>query len=211
MPQNINRLLTRPLTRLLLKTPLSANQVTLLSLMVGLTAGPFFAQQQYALNLAGALLFQLYYLLDNCDGEIARLKNQQSVFGGWFDTSTDTVVHTSLYFWLAVWIKKYHPELTAVALLALAGILFCYGLSLLARSRGFTLALNPGGRESSAVPFSMRHQLRLNLDNENFSLLLLAVILLNSKILFLFATAVGANFFWVKFLVSHKKKFLGFI
>lgn len=205
MPQNINRLLTRPLTRLLLKTPLSANQVTLLSLIVGLTAGPFFAPQQYALNLAGALLFQLYYLLDNCDGEIARLKNQQSVFGGWFDVSTDTVVHTSLYFWLAIWIKKYHPELTAVALLALAGILFSYGLSLLAHSRGFTLDLNPVGCKSLAVPLSLRHWLRLNLNNENFSLLFLAVILFNAKILFLFATAVGANFFWVKFLVNKRE------
>lgn len=210
MPQNINRLLTRPLTRLLLKTPLSANQVTFLSLAVGLAAGPFFAQRQYALNLAGALLFQLYYLLDNCDGDVARLKNQQSPFGGWFDIITDAIVHTWLYLWLISWIRNSRPELTNAALLAMAGIFFSYSLGLLARFRGFTIALNPDAWKESTGPLNLRQWFRLNLDNENFSLLFCLVIFFNLEIPFLFATAIGANLFWIWILVIHKKKFFSF-
>ncbi|MBI1976597.1 MAG: CDP-alcohol phosphatidyltransferase family protein [Candidatus Omnitrophica bacterium] len=210
MPQNLNRLLARPLTRLLLQTRLSANQVTFLSLAVGLTAGPLFAQQQYALNIAGALLFQLYYLLDNCDGEIARLKNQRSSFGGWFDITTDAVVHTSLYLWLALWTKNTHPELTHISLAALAGISLCHTLGLLARFKGFTIALNPTAWKESTGPSGLRQQIRLNLDNENFSLLLLAVIFFDLKIPFLLATAIGANFFWIWILWVHRKKFFLF-
>ena len=32
------------------------------------------------------------YVLDNCDGEIARLKDQCSTFGMWFDTLVDWIV-----------------------------------------------------------------------------------------------------------------------
>ena len=207
MPQNINRLLTRPLTRLFLKTSLSANQVTFLGLAIGLAAGPFFAQQRQDLNLVGALLFQLYYLLDNCDGEIARLKNQQSSFGSWLDITTDTLVHTWLYLWLALWVKNAHPELTDVALFALTGIFFSYSLCLLARFRGFTITLNPDALEKSTESLSLRQWFRLNMTNENFSLFFCLVILFNLKIPFLFATAIGANCFWIKILVSKRKKF----
>lgn len=210
MPQNINRLLSRPLTRLLLKSSLSANQVTFLSLVAGLAAGPFFSQQEYVLNAAGALLFQLYYLLDNCDGEIARFKNQQSFLGGWFDITTDAVVHVWLYFWLAAWIKTFRPELVYISLLALIGVLLCHSLGLLARFRGFTIAFNPNAWQETPGSLNLLQQIRLNLDNENFSLVLLAVILCNLKLPFLFTTALGSNFFWIWTLWIHRKKFFSF-
>lgn len=207
MAQNLNRLLARPLTRILLRTSLSANQVTLLSLGVGLGAGPLLSQSRFVHTVIGALLFQLYYLLDNSDGEVARLKNQQSAFGAWFDIITDAVVHIWLYLWLFIWTERYHPQLTAVALLAVIGICLSYLLGLLARFRGFTIALNPDAWKESRESADLSQWLRLNLDNENFSLFLLLVVLLNLKIPFLWATAIGANFFWIKLILGKRRKF----
>lgn len=207
MPQNINRLLTRPLTRLLLKTPLSANQITLLSLGVGLTAGPFLGQPQYPLNILGALLFQLYYLLDNCDGEIARARHQQSRLGGWLDLLTDTIVHTWIYGWLALWVRNNSPRLAGVVFLAPLGIFLCYFLSLLAHWRGFTIALKPCALKQSKEPLRLRQWMQLNLDNENFSLFFLLVTLLRLTTPFFLATAIGANLFWARTLLRRKKEF----
>lgn len=39
--------------------------------------------------LAGGVLAQLSSIIDGCDGEIARLKYQESNFGGWFDAILD--------------------------------------------------------------------------------------------------------------------------
>lgn len=40
--------------------------------------------------------------LDNCDGEIARLKNQATRFGERFDSFTDWVVHATFFAALGV-------------------------------------------------------------------------------------------------------------
>ena len=39
----------------------------------------------------------LCYVLDNCDGEIARLKNLSSSIGEKFDTFVDWVVHAAFF------------------------------------------------------------------------------------------------------------------
>jgi len=50
-----------------------------------------------AWQLAGALLLVICYALDNCDGEIARLKNLHSNFGAHFDTFVDWIVHAAFF------------------------------------------------------------------------------------------------------------------
>ena len=210
MTQNLNRTLTRPLTRLLLKTPMTANQVTLLGLGVGLSAGPLIGQNRYDLNLVGALFFELYYLLDNCDGDIARLKNQQSELGGWLDFTTDAIIHVWLYFWLFLWAKNHYFSLGPLPLVALIGILFSYLIGLWAHYRRFTIAFNPMTWKESKEPLSLYQWLKLNLDNENFALLFLLVVILHLKIPFLCATAIGANFFWISLLIRQRAKFFAY-
>ena len=45
----------------------------------------------------GALLFLAHSILDGCDGELARLKFQQSRWGGVLDFWGDNVVHTVIF------------------------------------------------------------------------------------------------------------------
>ena len=102
----LNRVLSRPLTRLLLKTPLTPNQVTLLSLACGLAAGYFFSLGRYAASLAGAAGYQLAVVLDNCDGEVARAKNMRSSLGGWLDVLVDILNDLALFTGVALGLRR---------------------------------------------------------------------------------------------------------
>ncbi len=118
LPFPVIRKFSAPVTPILLRTPLSANQVTSLSMLCGLTCAGLYALGDPALELPAAILFFGCYVLDNCDGEVARHKNQCSSFGAFFDSFVDWLVHTvffvglgigtaamsgdSLWFWLGV-------------------------------------------------------------------------------------------------------------
>ncbi len=89
-----------PLTRLLVHTPVTPNQVSyavavLIALGCWLTArGPMGSA------IAGTALCLVASYLDCCDGEIARLKLLSSKFGAWLDTVVDEL--SQLAYMLAV-------------------------------------------------------------------------------------------------------------
>jgi len=85
------------LTPLLARLPVSANQITLASLVLGLGCAWAMTQQGTAMALTGGVMLVLCYLLDNCDGEIARMKDQCTVFGAFFDTFVDWIVHAAFF------------------------------------------------------------------------------------------------------------------
>ena len=68
-----------------------------MSLGFGLAAGIACLKGDYFSILTGALLFLICYVLDNCDGEIARLKDMRSIFGMRYDTFVDWLVHTVFF------------------------------------------------------------------------------------------------------------------
>ena len=87
------RLFSSRLTPLFLKLGLSANQLTMASLTFGIFACIAFISESKSSNLLGALLFFICYILDNCDGEVARAQAKTSAFGDKLDTFVDWVVH----------------------------------------------------------------------------------------------------------------------
>ena len=132
--RTINRRLSLGLlTPLLLRLSggITANQVTLLSLLVaGAAAGFFFA----ALPLLGGIAVQLASVLDGSDGEIARLKKQESGFGRFFDAVVDryadaVILFSMFYFaWTSVELQTLldiaqDPVVLGAGLLAVAGTL----------------------------------------------------------------------------------------
>ena len=89
-------------TWLLLHTPISANQVTVLQIVVGVIGGLMLMPASYAWNLAGIALLQLSYVLDCSDGEVARYRKQSSVNGVFLDLIGHEIVIPLMYFGLAV-------------------------------------------------------------------------------------------------------------
>ena len=85
------------LSLILIRTPLSANQVTFISMLVGLTGCAFFMKGELIWNVYGSLLLVLSYSLDYCDGVIARLKDQCSPYGAAFDDFVDWLVDTAIF------------------------------------------------------------------------------------------------------------------
>lgn len=65
------------LTRLLIPTRITANQVTLASIITALVSGVFFALGNQWAVLIGAVFFQFWYLVDCVDGEIARYRRYE--------------------------------------------------------------------------------------------------------------------------------------
>ncbi len=85
------------LSLILIRLPISANQVTFASMLAGLTGCAFFLKGELAWNVYGAVLLVLSYSLDYCDGVIARLKDQCSPYGAAFDDFVDWIVDTALF------------------------------------------------------------------------------------------------------------------
>jgi len=72
-------------TKLLLYTPITANQVTLLFIFIAAISGIFFTLGDYKYSIIGWGLYGIYRILDCVDGEIARYRKQPSVRGCYLD------------------------------------------------------------------------------------------------------------------------------
>jgi phosphatidylglycerophosphate synthase len=97
MSKHVERKISLAVSRLLANTPVTPNAMTVLSVAIGLGGAPFFLSARPAMQTAGALLFLLHSILDGCDGELARLRFQESRYGGLLDFWGDNVVHVAIF------------------------------------------------------------------------------------------------------------------
>jgi phosphatidylglycerophosphate synthase len=72
-------------TLLLAQTPVTPNQLTFCSIFMGLAAGLFWTFGTHLYFIAGGVLFQLMYLFDCVDGELARYRHMTSAKGAYLD------------------------------------------------------------------------------------------------------------------------------
>jgi phosphatidylglycerophosphate synthase len=93
----MNRRVSIPISRQLIKFPISPNMVTLFVLLVSLASGYYFALGGYWNMVFGAVLSVWASILDGCDGEVARIKLQSSAFGCWLDTVCDYLYYLFVF------------------------------------------------------------------------------------------------------------------
>ncbi len=96
----LNRPVSRRLSRYLVRTAVTPNQISLISWALSIFAAALMALGGYPALAAGGVLAQLASVVDGCDGEIARLKHSQSEFGGWLDAVLDRYADAFLLFGL---------------------------------------------------------------------------------------------------------------
>jgi len=96
----LNRPISRRISRHLVKSNVTPNQISLFSFLCSLLAAGLFALGGYPALLLGGVLAQFASIIDGCDGEVARLKYQSSDFGGWFDAVLDRYADAFLLFGL---------------------------------------------------------------------------------------------------------------
>ena len=102
MARHVERPISLRIVRRLARTAITPNQITLFSVAVGLAGASFFLSTLWQLQTAGALLFLAHSILDGCDGELARLRFQQTRLGGVIDYWGDNVVHIVTFVCMAI-------------------------------------------------------------------------------------------------------------
>lgn len=125
MARHFDRHISLNVSRALLDTGVTPNMMTLFSTLLGLGGAALFLRPDRASAVAGALLVWLHSVLDGCDGELARVRFQESDFGSDLDFWGDNLVHLALFTCLGA---GFHlagtgPHALALAAAADAGVL----------------------------------------------------------------------------------------
>lgn len=95
--RRLNRHISLALSRLLVRTRLTPNQVSVGILCVGLIGAYLASLGTYPALLAGAFLFQAQSVLDGCDGEMSRVTYRGSLTGEWLDTIGDDLTNYGFF------------------------------------------------------------------------------------------------------------------
>lgn len=90
------------IARALQPTEVSADQVTLWAIVLGVVAGHLFLYRDPWVNAMGFLLFVVSDIFDSADGQLARLRGTSSRLGRVLDGLGDHVRFLSLYIHLAI-------------------------------------------------------------------------------------------------------------
>lgn len=209
-PRCVNRVLSGWFLPGVLRLPLSPNQWTLISLGLGLGALAAMASGERGTRILGVLLFQLSTLADNWDGEVARARGASTLSGAWFDIGVDAVIQVLLPVCLAAGLRANGaPEwVTALGWVAAVGIALDFLGTVWGKLRGFGPAVcgDPSRKGVSIPGLEGLPWVRANLTNENFSLLIALVVLLEGRLPFLAAAAAGSHLFWAGLLLRWRRR-----
>lgn len=104
--RHLNRHLSLAVTRLLCRTPLRPNQLSVGILSFGVAAAVLAARGDHASLALAGLMFQAQSVFDGCDGELARLTFRGSKAGEWIDTVGDDLTNYSFFAAAAVGIHR---------------------------------------------------------------------------------------------------------
>lgn len=95
--RHLNKPVSFRVTRhLLCKLPFTPNQITVVAGLIGLAGAASIALGGFALTALGHGLSHAQSVIDGCDGELARVRFQQSKLGEWLDTIVDDLLNASL-------------------------------------------------------------------------------------------------------------------
>ena len=206
------RHLSGRVTPLLLMTPISANGVSVLSLISGVAAGWFLMAGSYASILQAAGLLLVSYILDNCDGEVARARGQASAFGEALDDFADWIVHAVFFFGLGYGHAEFSGENVWFWLgnIAAVGATINYSigqyLTFLERRREEQEEVEEEDTLPTTSLLWVIYFLR-ELSRADFCFLVLLLALLGGLWVLLPAGAIGAQIYWMTQFVRGARKF----
>ena len=205
MARHVERPISLQITRQLALTDIKPTQITMVSMAIGLCGALFFLSPLWSWQTLGALLFLLHSIVDGCDGELARLKFQESRYGGILDFWTDNIVHVAVFGCMAAgWALS-----SAAAwplLLGAAAIFGTFG------SAGFVYWRQMRGREGSFTSVSDTPGLPLArlLDaasRRDFIYLVVVLALFGKSSWFLILASVGAPaYFFLLVLLAARER-----
>ena len=208
----MNRQVSIPISRQLIKFPITPNMVSLFTLALSIVAAGFFALGGYGNCIVGAVLGVWGSILDGCDGEVARLKLQASEFGCWLDTICDYTYYVITFAGIIVGVARNagDPKIIGCGIAIFAGALLTFISASIGRKR------MSGKRPEQYLQVWQKHAesrsagllLRMGRQTEfivrrcflPYFLLVLAVLNLMHALVYM--AAFGANVAWIVSLRS---------
>src|SRR6266403_3149281 len=125
----LNRPISRRITIFLLKFPIHPNAWTISIFVLPLIAGAFLVRGDYKSVVIGAVIFQVFSILDGCDGEIARAKNLESKLGERLDYFCDFIASLLYVLTLGLGLHRSSEGIVCAALITANEVLLRAGKS----------------------------------------------------------------------------------
>jgi phosphatidylglycerophosphate synthase len=209
----MNRRISVPISRQLIKFPITPNMVSIFTLGVGIASGALFAVGGYWNVLAGAVLSVWAGILDGCDGEVARLKLLESDFGCWLETVCDYLYYLLIFAGMAIGLIRTSDEKMYLiwGILLLFGAVMSFLVTGVGRHRlatgrpeqylGIWQARAEGRRSNPILYFGRYTEFIIRRCFMPYALLFFALFNL-TKVVF-FSAAIGANLVWLISLYSY--------
>ncbi|GAX60898.1 phosphatidylglycerophosphate synthase [Candidatus Scalindua japonica] len=182
------------ITGLIVKTPVTPNQVTILSLVTGITAALFFSHGSRIYTIIAGILYFVSTIFDQCDGEVARFKHMESEFGRAFDIIVDSIVNAGIVAGITVALYKNSGSGFHIII----GVMAITGISI------SILLATYFGKENKTDTGTKEMLDKLN-NKDFFYIIMLASVFFNQMIWFLLIMAVGTNIFWIVHKIAHRK------
>jgi len=208
----MNRRVSIPISRQLIKYPVTPNMVSLFTLALSLAAGVCFAAGGYWNCLIGALLGVLTSILDGCDGEVARLKLQVSDFGCWLDTICDYLYYIVTFGGITIGLvrSKGEPSLAGWGVVIFAGAFMTFIMAGIGRKRlsgnrpeqYLQVWQKNAEQRSAGLLVRLARHTEFIVRRCFLPYLLLVLAMLNLTEVFIYMAAFGANVAWIVSLRS---------
>jgi phosphatidylglycerophosphate synthase len=209
----MNRRISIPISRQLIKLPITPNMISLFTLLVGFAAGLLFASGGYWNMLVGAVLSVWASILDGCDGEVARLKLLESSFGCWLETICDYLYYLFIFAGMAIGLIRNSKSTTylVLAVMLLVGAVVSFLVTGLGRQRlsaerpedylKVWQAQAESRRSNPLLYFARYTEFIIRRSFLPYALLFFA--LLNITNIAFILSAIGANVVWLISLYSY--------
>ncbi len=190
----LNRPVSRPISRWLTRTPVTPNQVSVVSFAAALGSVGLFVSGN---NILAGLVIQASSIIDGVDGDLARLKNMATNFGGFFDAVLDRYADVAIFAGLAYWSFTFEGRASA-GLIGAAGLMAAVGSFMISYTRARAEASLGGTFQGLAGSLASR-DMRLLLvmigavTEQALATLILLAVLTNTVVVWRVALARGES------------------
>jgi phosphatidylglycerophosphate synthase len=203
--RHFDRKISGAISRVLIQTPITPNQITIGVTIIGLGAGWLFAQAGDGAKIAGGFVFLLTSILDGCDGEVARAKKLISKLGGWLDLWGDNVVHVAVFYGMGLGLFRDTGKevFVTLGLVASLGTMLSAGLASYQTWRRGKSSFTSVSGDIATVPEGWRRRLTAMGDalaRRDFVYAVPLLALFHLLPYFLALTALGANVYAIVLL-----------
>jgi phosphatidylglycerophosphate synthase len=200
MAKHFDRHISLAISRSLLESFITPNMITVVSTLIGLAGAYLFSLRTMPHEVAGSLLFWFHSVVDGVDGELARMRFQESKFGWTLDFWGDNLVHVALFSSIAYgWAQA---GSSAAPFLGAAAVIGTLGSAFLA----YTQKLAGKGPLTGQSGPDALSKLETMLTQRDFVYILPVIAYFGYMYYFLWAAGVGSLLFFTLMLYLRSAK-----